>query len=180
VTFRQTDPLYVVDLADPAAPAVRGELKIPGYSAYLHPLGDGLVLGVGQDATDQGTTTGVQVSTFDLRDPTAPTRVDVLVEPRTWSDVEADSRQFTYLPSRRTALLPVSGERGWALHSYAVDGAGRLSATGTWGQGTAAWGQRALPLDDDRAAVLAQEEAGPAVHVVAVDGLVPLGAARLW
>ena len=50
VTFRQTDPLYVIDLSDPTAPAVTGELKIPGYSAYLHPVGDGLLLGVGQSA----------------------------------------------------------------------------------------------------------------------------------
>ena len=52
VTFRQTDPLYTIDLADPKAPRVVGELKILGYSAYLHPVGDGLLLGIGQDATD--------------------------------------------------------------------------------------------------------------------------------
>ena len=54
VTFRQTDPLYTLDLSDPARPRVVGELKIPGYSAYLHPVGDGLLLGIGQDATDDG------------------------------------------------------------------------------------------------------------------------------
>ncbi|NIQ58150.1 MAG: hypothetical protein GWN85_33190, partial [Gemmatimonadetes bacterium] len=46
----QTDPLYVVDLSTPSAPVVAGELKIPGYSAYLHPVGEGRLLGVGQDA----------------------------------------------------------------------------------------------------------------------------------
>ena len=54
MTFRQIDPLYVLDLSDPANPVLDGELKIPGYSAYLHPVGDGLLLGVGQDATDEG------------------------------------------------------------------------------------------------------------------------------
>ena len=54
VTFRQVDPLHVIDLSDPAHPAVRGELHIPGYSAYLHPIGEGLLMGVGQDATDDG------------------------------------------------------------------------------------------------------------------------------
>src|SRR5690606_12863950 len=44
VTFRQVDPFYTVDLSDPAAPKVVGELKIPGYSSYLHPIGDGLVI----------------------------------------------------------------------------------------------------------------------------------------
>ncbi|MCG8321290.1 MAG: beta-propeller domain-containing protein, partial [Cytophagales bacterium] len=54
VTFRQIDPLYVLDLTDPANPVLEGELKIPGYSAYLHPVGDGLLLGVGQDASEEG------------------------------------------------------------------------------------------------------------------------------
>ena len=54
VTFRQVDPLYVLDLSAPSRPAVRGELKIRGYSAYLHPAGEGLLLGVGQDATRRG------------------------------------------------------------------------------------------------------------------------------
>ena len=58
VTFRQVDPLYTLDLSDPKAPRVAGELKVPGYSAYLHPLGDGLLLGVGQDATEQGRADG--------------------------------------------------------------------------------------------------------------------------
>ena len=52
VTFRQTDPLYTIDLSKPEAPRVVGELEIPGYSAYLHPLGDGLLLGIGQEADD--------------------------------------------------------------------------------------------------------------------------------
>ena len=58
VTFRQVDPLYTLDLSDPAEPRVVGELKIPGYSAYLHPVGEGLLLGIGQDATATGQTLG--------------------------------------------------------------------------------------------------------------------------
>ena len=54
VTFEQTDPLYTIDLSDPPSPRVAGELKILGFSAYLHPVGDGLLLGVGQDATESG------------------------------------------------------------------------------------------------------------------------------
>ena len=54
VTFRQTDPLYAVDLTDPAAPTLLGELKIPGFSEYLHPIGGDRLLGVGQDATLDG------------------------------------------------------------------------------------------------------------------------------
>jgi hypothetical protein len=108
VTFRQTDPLYVVDLADPTAPAVLGELKIPGFSTYLHPVGDDLLLGVGQDADEQGRVTGMQVSLFDLSDRTKPVQVDRLSLGQGWSDAGHDSRAFGYDTARRTALLPFS------------------------------------------------------------------------
>ncbi|WP_344748287.1 beta-propeller domain-containing protein, partial [Streptosporangium vulgare] len=62
VTFKQVDPLYTLDLRDPAAPRRTGELKITGYSAYLHPAGDGRLIGVGQEASEQGRTLGTQVS----------------------------------------------------------------------------------------------------------------------
>ena len=70
VTFRQTDPLFSVDLSDPANPKVLGALKIPGFSTYLHPYGEGLLLGIGYDADE---TTGwrecVKLSMFDVSDP---------------------------------------------------------------------------------------------------------------
>ncbi|OON33252.1 hypothetical protein BSA16_01360, partial [Micromonospora sp. Rc5] len=66
VTFRRTDPLYTLDLTDPAAPRVTGELKITGYSAYLHPAGPGRLLGVGQEADADGRAQGLQVSLFDV------------------------------------------------------------------------------------------------------------------
>lgn len=72
VTFVQTDPLFVIDLTDVTAPKILGELKIPGYSAYLHPVGDGLVMGVGLDGTETGTNGGMKVSLFDVSDPTKP------------------------------------------------------------------------------------------------------------
>lgn len=72
VTFVQTDPLFVIDLTDVTAPKILGELKIPGYSAYLHPVGDGLVMGVGVDGTETGTNGGMKVSLFDVSDPTKP------------------------------------------------------------------------------------------------------------
>ena len=76
VTFRQVDPLYTLDLSDPSAPRVLGELKIPGYSAYLHPVGNGLMLGVGQAATDQGRLLGTQLSMFDVSDLSNPRLID--------------------------------------------------------------------------------------------------------
>jgi hypothetical protein len=111
VTFRQTDPLYVIDLTDPANPVLDGELKIPGYSAYLHPVGDGLLLGVGQDATETGQTLGTQLSLFDVTDPTNPQQIDTLQIGGS-SEVEWDHKAFLYWPEDGTIVLPVSP--GWS------------------------------------------------------------------
>ena len=70
VTFRQTDPLFAADLSDPANPKVLSALKIPGFSAYLHPFGDGKLLGIGYDAEEEhGWTENVKLSMFDISDP---------------------------------------------------------------------------------------------------------------
>jgi uncharacterized secreted protein with C-terminal beta-propeller domain len=94
VTFRQVDPLYVIDLGDPTDPRVAGELKITGYSAYLHPAGDGRIIGVGQEATEAGRTTGSQVSMFDVSDPGDPQRLFRYMLSDAWSAVEWDHRAF--------------------------------------------------------------------------------------
>jgi hypothetical protein len=154
VTFRQTDPLYTVDLSDPAAPTVTGELKVTGYSAYLHPVGGDRLLGIGQEATLEGVQLGTKAETYDLSDLTSPVAVDSLVWPQSSSPVEWDSRQFTYLPGRATALFGVDGlgavmpaeegpatgpgrERpappaGPGLVTVAVGGDGTLTETGRW------------------------------------------------
>ncbi len=109
VTFRQTDPLYSVDLADPANPKVVGELKIPGYSAYLHPVGDGTLIGIGQDADEQGSTLGAQISVFDVKDPANPQRLSQLtLGANSYSAVEGDPRAFNWLAEGRLALVPIS------------------------------------------------------------------------
>jgi uncharacterized secreted protein with C-terminal beta-propeller domain len=108
VTFRQTDPLYTLDLADPARPRVLGELEVPGYSAYLHPVGEDLVLGVGQDATEDGRRTGAQVSLFDVRDLRAPRRLgQVGFGPGSFSAVEGDHRAFLHWPATGLAVVPL-------------------------------------------------------------------------
>ncbi|MEM8618901.1 MAG: beta-propeller domain-containing protein [Actinomycetota bacterium] len=110
VTFRQIDPLYVLDLSNPEAPVLEGELKIPGYSAYLHPVGEGLLLGVGQDADEQGVARGTQLSLFDVSEPTDPQRIDTL-SIGGWSDVEWDHHAFLYWPADGTIAIPASP--GW-------------------------------------------------------------------
>jgi hypothetical protein len=107
VTFRQTDPLYAIDLSDPAAPRVAGELKVPGYSAYLHPIDDGRLLGVGQDATDDGQTLGTKVSTFDVSSIQSPAEIDTLRIDNGSSSVEWDHRAFLWWASTRSAVIPV-------------------------------------------------------------------------
>lgn len=111
VTFRQIDPLYVIDLSDPEQPVLDGELKIPGYSAYLHPVGEGLLLGVGQDATLEGQTTGTQMSLFDVSDPANPQLVSSLPIGG-YSDVEWDHKAFLFWETDGTIVIPVSP--GWS------------------------------------------------------------------
>ncbi len=107
VTFRQVDPLYVVDLADPTNPSVEGELKINGYSAYLHPIGQDLLLGVGQDATDEGRVQGTQVSVFDVSDPTDPRRLSRLTFDDAHSEAEWDHHAFLWWAPEGIAVLPL-------------------------------------------------------------------------
>ena len=108
VTFRQTDPLYTVDLSDPTNPEVLGELKILGYSAYLHPLGDDLLLGIGQDADEQGRTKGTQVSIFDVSDLRNPERIAQLTLAKgSNSQVEYDHRAFLYWAPEDLAVIPM-------------------------------------------------------------------------
>ncbi len=108
VTFRQVDPLYVIDLANPTAPSVAGELKIPGFSTYLHPIGDGLLIGVGQDADDTGRTQGTKVSLFDVSNPAAPAELDVIVFPDAHSEAEWDHRAFLYWAPEEMVAIPLT------------------------------------------------------------------------
>lgn len=107
VTFRQTDPLYALDLTDPAEPRVTGELKITGYSAYLHPVPGDRLLGVGQEADGRGRRQGLQVSLFDVRDPAHPTRLARYHVPGGNSAVEYDPHAFLYEPSTGLVALPL-------------------------------------------------------------------------
>jgi uncharacterized secreted protein with C-terminal beta-propeller domain len=99
VTFRQTDPLFTLDLSDAANPQVVGELHVPGYSSYLHPVEGGYLLAVGMDGEEDGTINGFAVSLFDVRDPANPTRVEQLaVQSDSWSWSESlwDHHAFTF------------------------------------------------------------------------------------
>lgn len=107
VTFRQTDPLYTLDLKDPAGPKVVGELKLPGYSSYLHPIADGLLLGIGQEADATGRVQGTQVSVFDVSDLAHPKRVQHVVYGNAGSAAELDPHAFVWWAPTQTAILPL-------------------------------------------------------------------------
>ncbi|HEX6683965.1 MAG TPA: beta-propeller domain-containing protein [Candidatus Limnocylindrales bacterium] len=111
VTFRRTDPLYTLDLGDPAKPKVLGELKIPGYSAYLHPVGQSRLVGVGQDADDRGRVSGTQISLFDVGNLADPQRLDQHKIARSYSEAENDPHAFLYWPATKLLVVPVTGYR---------------------------------------------------------------------
>ena len=140
VTFRQVDPLYVVDLEQPSRPVVRGELKIRGYSAYLHPVGPGLLLGVGQDATDAGAQLGTQLSLFDVSDPSAPRRLHQVAVADASSQAEFDHHAFLWWAPRALAVVPLDVFGSWPFQGAAgfrvqraagIGEVGRASHTGS-------------------------------------------------
>ncbi|MGI9156507.1 MAG: beta-propeller domain-containing protein [Marmoricola sp.] len=108
VTFRQMDPLYTVDLADPTRPALAGELKIPGFSGYLHPVGHDTLLGLGTDAGSDGRDRRALVSAFDLSDLGHPTRTGQhTFGIGTSLGAVDDPRAFTWLPGSGVGYTPL-------------------------------------------------------------------------
>jgi hypothetical protein len=107
VTFRQTDPLYTIDLSDPRRPRTLGELQMLGYSAYLHPLDEALLLGLGQDARDDGSRLGTQLSMFDVSNLRRPTRLYQRKVGSGSSEAESDHHAFLYWGPTGLAVVPV-------------------------------------------------------------------------
>jgi len=99
VTFRQTDPLFTIDLSDPTAPAILGHLELPGYSAYLHPMDDTHLLAVGMAGTEDGSLTGLAINVFDVSDLAAPTlsaQYQVVADGWSYSEALWDHHAFTF------------------------------------------------------------------------------------
>ena len=90
VTFRQVDPLYVIDLSNPSNPEILGYLKVTGFSNYLQPIGENLLLGIGREASEQGRSQGLKISLFDISDFENPREVDKYVVKSDWSYSEAE------------------------------------------------------------------------------------------
>jgi Beta propeller domain len=107
VTFRQTDPLYTVDLSDPAQPRARGSVALTGYSAYLHPASDTRLIGIGRQADAMGHVGGTQVSLFDVSDLAAPARLATFALTAAISSAEFDPHAFLYWPATHLMVVPL-------------------------------------------------------------------------
>ncbi|GAA1973326.1 beta-propeller domain-containing protein [Catenulispora subtropica] len=108
VTFRQMDPLFVVDLRDPAHPKAAGQVELTGYSSYLHPVDDKTLIGLGQASTASGRRLGTQVSLFDVSDPSAPRLAARYELPDAYSSAEGDPHAFLYWKPTGMLVVPVS------------------------------------------------------------------------
>jgi uncharacterized secreted protein with C-terminal beta-propeller domain len=112
VTFWKVDPLFVIDLSNPAAPLLQGELEIPGYSDYLHPLGDGQLLGIGKDVAQDETWwwyQGVKLSIFNATNPYEPAEQARLVIGARGTDSYAlhDHKAVLVDPESHLLVLPI-------------------------------------------------------------------------
>lgn len=119
VTFEMVDPLFVIDLSNPRSPKILGELKIPGFSNYLHPLDDQHLLGIGQDTEVYSmdgrefvTTKGMKLAIFDVSDVNNPREkhVQTIGGRGTWSDALYDHKAVFY--HNGVLALPVSVYQG--------------------------------------------------------------------
>lgn len=116
VTFRQIDPLWIIDVREPLAPRILGELEIPGVSTYLHPIDDERLLAIGLGPRPDGEGldwSRIQISLFDTSDPTRPDRLDLIeLSPGgpgwSWSGATHEHKAFTYWDKLGMLAVPVS------------------------------------------------------------------------
>lgn len=131
VTFRQIDPLFTFDLSDPTDPTVLGDVEIPGFSSYIHPLSDDVLLTIGRAGGEGGVGVGnaFQLQLFDVSDLTNPTRIAAstpAIDPddHAYSVAEHEPLAFTYAPDAdaTTGLLSVPAQIGSPSESRAFSG----------------------------------------------------------
>ena len=110
VTFRQTDPLFALDMSDPTSPTILGELKIPGFSTYMHPMDDETLIGIGYSADEEtGITTGIKFSLFDVSDPANPIEHSKFtIEGDCYSSALDNHKAVTYLTEKNLLVVPLS------------------------------------------------------------------------
>ncbi|MFC7231100.1 beta-propeller domain-containing protein [Saliphagus sp. GCM10025308] len=124
VTFRQIDPFHVIDVSDHENPVLEGELKLPGYSDYLHPLGEERILGIGQEDGK------VKAVIFDASDPENPVIEDDEILEDRWSAVSESHNAF--LLDERHGVFFLPGSEGGHVYAY-EDGLERVTTVDTDG-----------------------------------------------
>jgi len=125
VTFRRIDPFHVLDLSNPRDPTLEGELKLPGFSSYLHPLGPDRVLGIGEEDG------AVKLVVFDVSDPTDPTIEESRVLDTRWSAVAESHHAFLHDSKHGVFFLPTA-DAGY-VYSY-EDGLDRVASVEVGGE----------------------------------------------
>ena len=122
VTFRQVDPLFAIDLSNPKKPSVMGQLKIPGFTSYMHPLDENTLLGIGYDGDEIGVTPGFKVSIFDVSDPVNPKETSkLLVEGDCFTYAAGNHKAVTYIEDEGILAIPFS------VYQYGVHGGATLN-----------------------------------------------------
>lgn len=113
VTYEQTDPLFSVDLSSPSKPQIIGSLKIPGFSDYLHPYGEGLLIGIGMDTDPEtGITEGVKISMFDISSPEDVREVaSYTIEDTYYTDVSSDYKAVLIDTEKNLIGFSASGDQ---------------------------------------------------------------------
>lgn len=189
VTFRQIDPLFAFDLADPRAPRIASELKIPGFSSYLAPLGEDYLLTVGRDGTDEGLNGAVAVQLFDVRNLNEVQQIANLAPAvgeagYSYSSAEYDPHAFGYFADAGDTATP--GTLSIPLVSYGATDAARFTGflvlrvdpaaerplleTGRIDHDAFLGGGSCAPFADDAGCRFAYESSDPRRSLFAQDG----------
>ena len=113
VTYREKDPLFVIDLSDPRNPKLLGKLKIPGYSTYLHPIDSSRLIGVGRDERGM-----LKVSLFNVENKTNPVEVDRFILPKYWSPVLYNPHAFLWDGEKKVFVIPA----GNSCYIFRIEG----------------------------------------------------------
>lgn len=116
VTFRQVDPLFALDLSDPKNPTIKSELKIPGFSNYLHMYSENRLIGLGMAADDSGVTQGLKLSMFDTSDPYNVSEKHVLNFEELSSEALYNHKAIIVSPEHDLIGFPV--EEGYNVYGY--------------------------------------------------------------
>ena len=123
VTFKETDPLFSVDLSDPENPKIMGELKIPGFSDYLHPYGKDKLLGIGMNVDEKTMSTdGVKLTMFDISDPeNVKEEQTYVIENVYYTDVAYDYKAALVDTEKNLIGFAADSEGGREYYTFSYD-----------------------------------------------------------